>query len=552
MTLFRPIVDISQFIAIFAIASKLSDLTSMEMNLPPRVVGEPLTIDTENSRQIIIIGANGSGKTRFASRLASDMGDRAFRVSALKALYGMADENLPVNRLYNETVKATGLLKADITVEFDRLIALLLNEEILAHLESKYQHDGAPRALTRLDKVIAMWEEIFPANKILIESGRMLFGRTSECGSYPSARLSDGERAVIYYIGAALLAPPGSAIFVDSPDIFLHRSSIQSLWNRIEQMRQDCTFVYTTHDLTFASSRSDGTTIWVKNYDPEKARWDYDILQSQSGLSEELYLAILGARKPVLFIEGDGVNSFDAKLYPLIFKDYTVASIGGCNQVIEATRTFNSLSSFHNLDAAGLVDRDRRDPGEVKYLRSRKIFVPEVAEIENIFMLEEIIRTVASHNRRNEDKAFEKVRKAILHIFEADLKQQALLHTRHKVKKTLEHRIDGRFANINKLEEHINDLAQAINPRGLYEEFCREFRMYLRQGDYNSILRVYNRKSMLVESHVTESCGVRGHDKNSYVRAILSILREDGPDADRIRRAVELCIGINQPNQPDV
>lgn len=106
----------------------------MEMNLPPRVAGEPLTIDTENSRQIIIIGANGSGKTRFASRLAADMGDSAFRISALKALYGVADENLPVNRLYNETVKATGLLKADITGEFDRLIALLLNEEILAHL----------------------------------------------------------------------------------------------------------------------------------------------------------------------------------------------------------------------------------------------------------------------------------------------------------------------------------------------------------------------------------------------------------------------------------
>ena len=63
----------------------------MEINLPPRVSGEPLTIDTENSRQIIIIGANGSGKTRFASRLAADMGERSFRISALKALYGVAD-----------------------------------------------------------------------------------------------------------------------------------------------------------------------------------------------------------------------------------------------------------------------------------------------------------------------------------------------------------------------------------------------------------------------------------------------------------------------------
>lgn len=515
----------------------------MELNLPPRATGEPLSIDTDEHRQIIIIGANGSGKTRFTGRLAADLGPTAFRMSALKALYGNGEEDSPVNRLYHDTIKSTGLLRNDISGEFDRLIALLLNEEILAHLESKYQ--GGHRKATRLDRLIKMWEEIFPANKILIESGRMLFGRDNDNDTYSPSRLSDGEKAVIYYIGAALFAPEGSVIFVDSPDIFLHRSSIQSLWNLIESMRDDCIFIYTTHDLSFASSRGNSMTIWVKNYDPENGTWDYDRLESQNGLSEEVYLAILGARKPVLFIEGDGVNSFDAKLYPLIFKDYTVASIGGCNQVIEATRTFNSLSSFHNLDAAGLVDRDRRDPGEVRYLRNRKIFVPEVAEIENMFMLEEVIRAVAAYHGRDEDKAFTKVRKAILHLFDADLRQQALLHTRHKVKKTLEHRIDGRFANINMLEEHISDLAQAINPHGLYEEFCREFRGYIRSGDYASILRVYNRKSMLVESHVAEACGVKGHDKNLYVRAILNILRTESSHAARIRHAVEDCIGIN-------
>lgn len=517
----------------------------MELNLPPRSGGEPLTIDTGNRRQIVIIGANGSGKTRFASRLASDLGERAFRVSALKALYGASDDSAPVNRLYNEKVKTTGILRTDISGEFDRLIALLLNEEILTHLETKYQHDGSKEPETRLDRVIAMWQQIFPSNKILIESGRMLFDRNDSTAAYSPARLSDGERAVIYYLGAVLLAPAGSVIFVDTPGIFLHRNSIQSLWNLIEQMRDDCLFVYTTHDLTFASTRADAMTIWVKNYDAEKKEWDYDELDQHGALSEELYLAILGARKPVLFIEGDGVNSFDAKLYPLIFKDYTVASIGGCNQVIEAVRSFNSLSSFHSLDARGIVDRDRRDPGEVSYLQRKKIYVPTVAEIENMFMLEEVIRAVAAHNGRDENKAFAKVKKSLLKLFDADLRQQALQHTRHKVKKTLEHRIDGRFANINKLEEHINDLCQAINPCGLYEDFCRRFRRYIAEGDYASILMVYNRKSMITESRVGEACGVRCSDKDSYIRAILSILRQDGRGADRIRRAVERCIGFS-------
>ena len=34
-------------------------------------------------------------------------------------------------------------------------------------------------------------------------------------------------------------------------------------------------------------------------------------------------MTLVGVRKPVLFIEGDARHSIDAKLYPLVFKDYT-------------------------------------------------------------------------------------------------------------------------------------------------------------------------------------------------------------------------------------
>ena len=112
------------------------------------------------------------------------------------------------------------------------------------------------------------------------------------------------------------------------------------------------------------------------------------------------------------------------------------------------------------------------------------------------------------------------------------------------MKRTVEHRIDGRFANINKLEEHINDLCQAINPRGLYEGYCRDFRRYIREEDYASVLKVYNRKTMLSESHVARACGLRKDDKDAYIRAILSILKEDRGDAGRIRKAIRGTFGL--------
>ncbi len=520
----------------------------MKLTLPPRLGGVTPQVDTSDNHQIIVIGANGSGKTRFANKLASDLGARAFRMSALKALYGKEQEDASessIDSMYHAVIARSGIIRDNIKGEFERMLALMLNEEMLNLIASKYGDQSVGKEqgrlklpVTRLDRMIKLWQEVFPCNKVLIASGKMLFSRERFDDIYSSSKLSAGERAVMYYIGAAMFAPRDAVVLVDSPDMFLHPTSIRSLWDRIEQMRRDCTFIYITHDISFAATRGEGLTVWVKSCDPGRGEWDYEFLPSTEGISDEVYIAILGARKPVLFIEGDGVNSIDAKLYPLIFKEYTVKSLGGCEKVIESTRTFNSLRAFHNLDAFGIVDRDRRDEGEVDYLRRRKVFVPDVAEIENIFMIEEVVRAVARHYRKDENAVFALVKRAIMKLFEADLRQQALQHTRHKVKKTVEHRIDGRFANINKLEEHINDLCQSINPRGLYEQYCRSFREYLRNDDYASVLRVYNRKTMLSESHVARACGLRRDDKDVYIRAILNILKEDGEDARRIRDAI--------------
>ena len=57
------------------------------ITLPPRREGKPLRIP-DSTRQLVIIGANGAGKSRFTARLAEDLGDRTFTMSALTALFG--------------------------------------------------------------------------------------------------------------------------------------------------------------------------------------------------------------------------------------------------------------------------------------------------------------------------------------------------------------------------------------------------------------------------------------------------------------------------------
>ena len=214
---------------------------------------------------------------------------------------------------------------------------------------------------------------------------------------------------------------PGAVILVDDPGAFIHHSMMNTLWNVIEEIRPDCTFVYNTHNIEFASSRIDNHCVWVKSFDPEKRQWDYEVMPSSNHLSEGIYLDILGSRKPVLFIEGDDTHSIDGKLYPLIFRDYTVKPLGSCNKVIESVRSFNDLQAFHHLNSWGIVDRDRRGEKEVAYLRAKKILVPNVAEVENILLIEEVVKAVARYRKKDPNEVFMKVKRAVMRMFENQL-----------------------------------------------------------------------------------------------------------------------------------
>lgn len=524
----------------------------MKITLPPRHDMQREVLESD-AGSLIVIGANGAGKSRFTNVLVKDLAGTAVKISAVKALYVTAQrfDGLPgsIDSAYAKGLESKIFAQTD-TTEFDRLVTLLMHEEMvnliaykvaLSELQASENRPELPR--TCLDGVIELWQELFPGNRVLLEGGKMLFRREAEGDSYSPVRLSDGEQAVLYYIGATLRAMQGATIFVDSPTALLHPSVSGRLWDRLEALRSDCTFVYTTHDLDFASARSNAEVVWVRDYDATASTWDYSVLPPESGLPDEVYLTIIGSRRPVLFIEGDDHHSIDSKLYPLIFPNHTVKALGSCNKVIEAVRSFNGLESFHHLDSYGIVDRDRRDKAEVDYLRGRRILVPGVAEVENILMLEEIVRTVAHHKCRDERKVFEKVKHSVISSFQSELKAQAMLHTRHRVKRTVEYRIDGRFNNINSLEEHMHELVDKINPRGLYEGFCREFRSYVAEDDYASVLRVYNRKTMIASSNVATLCGVHGN-RNGYLGAILDILKAGGPEADRIRKAVRKCFDL--------
>ena len=527
----------------------------MDIQLPLRIDGHAGSKLLE-TRQITIIGANGSGKSRFCDAMLKACGDKAYRLSALRALVPIRERDEKpmtgsIDEMFNRMNDANPQVTNTADTEFDRLSYIMLMDEFHELMNYKTRllmGEKPPFPKTKLDTTVRKWQQVFPKNKVLRENGKLLFATEGHNDKFSSLRLSDGERAVLYYIGGVLYAMPDAAILVDDPETFIHHSIMHTLWNVIEEMRPDCTFIYNTHDVDFASSRVDNQCVWVKAFDPEKKAWDYEVMQRGQELSDALYYDILGSRKPVLFVEGDDRHSIDSRLYPLIFPEYTVKALGSCDKVIETVRSFNDLQSFHRLESRGIVDRDRRNEKEVEYLLKRNIFVPNVAEIENILMLEGVIRAVARHKRRNENEVFNRVRDAVLKMFAREVKAQALEHVRHYVKRSVEMRIDMKFHSIADVEEHMVDLVKEINPRGMYEQLCRDFHDYVQRRDYMAVLKVFNHKQMIGDSNVASLCGF--HRKDDYIRGVLNILKSNSQEAVDIRNAVKDCFGILDTSKP--
>lgn len=520
----------------------------MNIPLPPRSDGAPSTT-LEDARLVTIIGANGSGKSRFCDAIIREVGDRAYRISALRALYPARRQRevLPgsIDDMFNRINASHPHFENSANNEFDKLSYVMLVDEfreLMGFKTRRLMKEEVEFPRTRLDSVVKVWQEVFPKNKVLRENGKLMFSNDAADDKFTAVRLSDGEKAVLYHIAAVLYAMPDAVIIVDDPEIFIHHSIMLTLWNVIEEMRPDCTFIYNTHDVEFASSRVDNKCIWVKSFDPQARTWDYEVATSSRNLDDAIYYDILGSRKPVLFIEGDEEHSIDSKLYPLIFPDHVVKPLGSCNKVIEVVRSFGDMHKFHHIDSRGIVDRDRRTDQEVAYLRKKNILVPDVAEVENMFLLEAVVRGVARYKHRSEAAVMERVKDRVINTFDSMLRQQALQHVRHRVKHDVEVRIDMRFRSINALEEHMLDLVNELNPRGAYEDTCRRFRALVQQRDYAGILRVFNHKPLMGDTGVAELCGYRSVD--DYIKGVLGILKSDGPISRAMRAGIKAVVDV--------
>ncbi|MDE6632887.1 MAG: hypothetical protein K2K23_07800, partial [Muribaculaceae bacterium] len=128
------------------------------------------------------------------------------------------------------------------------------------------------------------------------------------------------------------------------------------------------------------------------------------------------------------------------------------------------------------------------------------------------------------------------IRHEVLHKFDQMLEAQALQHTRHRMKRDVERKIDDRFTCITALELHIKSLIKKLKPRDTYDQLLAEFRKMARSGDYEGVLRVFNHKPMFTSSSVAKLLGFSNID--DYVSSVISVMKHQDGNAEKLRNEI--------------
>lgn len=511
----------------------------MPVLLPSQAPGTPL-VELQHPSRVVVIGANGSGKTRLGIWLEENNQETipVHRISAQKALslpdyapvlnleqaekalhFGRSDEHANVSRKNADrwgSKPATHLLS-----DYDKLLSLLFARESARDRkhtqDTKAAQEYIPVPDSPIDTIVKLWGYLMPHRSISFLDGKVLVGKGT-ADEYHAKEMSDGERVTLYLLGQCLTAPVGSMIIIDEPELHLHRSLMDKLWNKVEELSPDKTIVYITHDLDFAASRAGAKKLWIQSY--SNNAWIWRDLPTDEALPEALVLEIVGSRKPILFCEGER-GGLDHTIYQLCYPNHHIMPRGGSEKVVEAVKALNANAVLHTVAATGLVDKDVRTAEEIQALESQRVRVLPFAEVENLLCNKSMVKAAATALELDPDSTVTAVTEYVARSLAEELEAQVVLHAARRIRYHL-----GCYSPVANdkpgVLTGVTNLIASLDVAAILSQSEAILQGAISSGDLNTILGVYNRKSLA--DRIAVCFGLK---PGGYKDLILRLLRGD-------------------------
>jgi ABC-type dipeptide/oligopeptide/nickel transport system ATPase subunit len=493
----------------------------MQFTVPTN--GVPIEIDVAQGTSVVFVGANGSGKTRLAIHIEASGGERAHRISAHRALalnpgvpkirekqalsglrFGYPDESASlVHRLGSrwQSKEASSLLN-----DFDFVLQAMFAEQSRTSLEThKNARIGSTLAAkdTKFEKLQKIWELLLPHRILEISGDDIQVTSPSNGATYSASEMSDGERAIFYLIGQVLVAVENSVLIVDEPELHVHRSIMNKLWDHLESARPDCAFVFITHDLDFAAGRV-GQKFVIRDYSSVGPCWTIDTVPTDTGFTEEITTLLLGSRRPILFVEGDA-KSLDKAVYRCAYPQWTVVPRGSCQDVVHAVATLRANTELTRIQCAGIIDADGYDTKDVEAFEQMGVSVLPVSEIENLFLLPEISREIANAEHLDPEEIELRLdglkHDIITLISQSDLIDRVVrMYCMRRIDRVLKRTDLSKQDSIEEIKTSFLQQTQNIDIQAIADERRNRIDAAIAEGDLPTLLSLIDNKGMLAKA----------------------------------------------------
>jgi len=508
------------------------------------------SIEVATGRSVVIIGANGSGKTRLGVQVEANV-KPVVRISAHKSL------------ALNKAVELTSLDRAEKSLrfglpegsesnkhgfrwgnnpavhqlnDFDALLQCLFaehNRTAVDFLTLAEKDRTTPVPTSRLRQLKAVWDDLLPHRVLELREATIEVIVKTGGQSYAGSDMSDGERAIFYFLGQSLMAPGNSVIVVDEPEGHVHKAILGPLWDAIESARPDCGFLYITHDLDFAVTRPAAAKYFIRSYIHNPQAWDIAELPRDTGLPENVVAEIVGSRKPILFVEGER-GSLDVTLYRHHYSAFTIVPVGSCNAVVHSVATYKRSGELHWLEAHGLIDADHRSPESIAELAAKRVHVLPVAEVENLLLLPNVFSAVAEALALDPADTLKKLTDKVLQVAAGLAESTSARYASRRLDERLK-RIVNAAQDLATLQTSYNRELASINPTEMFEEFKTMFDKAIADRDLRLVLKLFDNKTL--PSIAANALGLRDNSEGLMDR--VERLLGDATKGKAIRAALE-------------
>lgn len=191
---------------------------------------------------------------------------------------------------------------------------------------------------------------------------------------------------------------------------------------------------------------------------------------------------------------------------------------------------------LHELNVYGLIDRDYRSAQEIATLNYDGIYTFDVAEVENLFLVEELIHFVAQRFAVSDvDASVTAVKNFVINtkfgnMIERQICQSVVAESKYQLS----------CLEIEKQNESDAKISLQIGLNAIYFDVIRNqkepvYREALNNTDYRAVLKIFNEKG--IAKLIGKMLGV---ENKEYKQKVIKLLRSDCHDD--IAKALEVYL----------